>query len=208
MRRTLDRGLVVVVLLGLVLLVPIGCGGPTSNQTGPKAAGDSRDTNPSTETAKLTGPAATVHAFLEGARRGDDRAVAAMLTGTARTKMAEYKLPVAPPANDTAQFELGEVQMPNGQIARVACRWIEKDPETGQSQSQDATYLLRNEPEGWRIAGVARMVFPNEPPLLLNYEDPEDMVRQVQMLQAEIARRAQAAESPATARSPDAAPAR
>jgi hypothetical protein len=150
----------------------------------------------------LTGPAATVQAFLEGAKRGDDQAVAAMLTSEARTKMAEHKLPVAPAASDTARFELGEIQVPSDEIARVACRWIEMDMETGKTSTRDATYLLRNVPEGWRIAGVARIVFPNEPPLLLNYEDPEDMLRQVKMLQEEIARRAKASQTPTdTARS-------
>jgi hypothetical protein len=119
--------------------------------------------------------------------------------------MAQHKLPVAPAASDRARFVLGEVQMPNDQIARVACRWIEMDMETGKSSAQDATYLLRNEPDGWRVAGVARIVFPNEPPLLLNYEDPEDMLRQVELLRDEIARRGQSPQSPAsTARSPQA----
>jgi hypothetical protein len=193
MRRSLESGFTVVVLLGCVLMLQAGCGGSGQRGEADTAAG----------AAPLTGPTATVHAFLEGARRGDDKAVAAMLTPTARAKMAEHKLPVAPGASDTARFELGEVQMPNDQIARVACRWIETDMETGKSSAQDATYLLRNEPEGWRVAGVARVVFPNESPLLLNYEDPEDMLRQVEMLRAEIARRAQASEAPNdTARSP------
>ncbi|MBN2216702.1 MAG: hypothetical protein JW719_04960 [Pirellulales bacterium] len=198
MRGYLDQTLVVV-LLGLGLTLPMGCGGPASSPQNTESSNQSPN-----EEAKLTGPAATVHAFLEGARRGDNEVCASMLTNLARTKMAEAQLPFAPPASDTARFELGEVQIPNDQLARVACRWIETDPTTKQTQAQDATYLLRNEAEGWRIAGVARVVLENEPPLLLNYEDPEDMVRQAEMLQAEIARRAQAAGSPAPAQSPEA----
>jgi len=203
MRCSHGRRHAVGILLGWVLLLPLGCSGPECDQAGSEAKESSQGP------AKLTGPAATVDAFLEGARRGDDEAVAAMLTTTGRPKMAEYKLPYAPAASDTARFVLGEVQMPNEQIARVACRWIETDPETGKSHAQDATYLLRKEPAGWRIGGVARFVFPNEPPLLLNYEDPEDMLRQAEMLKDEIARRAQASQPPAaTARSPESAPRR
>lgn len=187
----------VAVLLGCIALLQIGCGGSGQGESS-TTAGQSSDGTP----VVLTGPAATVQAFLEGARRGDDKAVQAMLTATARTKMAEYKLPVAPPASDTSRFELGEVQLSNDQVARVACRWIENNLETGESSSSEATYFLRKEPEGWRIAGIARIAFPNEPPLLLNYEDPEDMLRQAQMLAEERARRAQPAPESDTARAP------
>ncbi|MBN1588090.1 MAG: hypothetical protein JW888_01095 [Pirellulales bacterium] len=206
MRHSLARKHPVVILLGLLLAVPIGCGGPEQGPSGPEAT--QQAATPAAP-AKLTGPALTVHTFLAAAQRGDDQGFNAMLTSLARTKMAEYNLSPAPAASDKARFEVGEVQAPNDQLARVACRWIETDPETNQSTARDATYVLRNEPEGWRIAGVTRTVFPNEPPMLLNYEDPEDMIRQAKLLEAEIRRRAEAAQSSATtARSPnaDAAP--
>ena len=41
---------------------------------------------------------------------------------------------------------------------------------------------------------MATKLFPNEPPLLLDFEDPEDMMRQQRMAEEEIQRRAKAAD--------------
>ncbi len=40
------------------------------------------------------------------------------------------------------------------------------------------------------MAGVAAVVFDGEPPLLLNFEDPDDMAKKQQWLREEVARRA------------------
>ena len=49
--------------------------------------------------------------------------------------------------------------------------------------------MLRREPQGWRIAGMATKVFPDQPPLVLNFEDPADMQRKQDLVREEIARR-------------------
>ena len=49
--------------------------------------------------------------------------------------------------------------------------------------------MLRREQDAWRVAGVAAQVFPGEPPLLLNFEDPEDMFRKQQWVREEMRRR-------------------
>jgi hypothetical protein len=60
-----------------------------------------------------------------------------------------------------------------------------------QRRSEDVVWVLRREPEGWRIGGVAATPFKGEPPLLLNFEDPEEMLRKQQWVQEEMRRRAQ-----------------
>ncbi len=74
--------------------------------------------------------------------------------------------------------------------ARVACTWTDIDAD-GQPKDDVAIWVLRREPEGWRIVGVAAMVFPGENPVVLNFEDPEDMLRQQQWIREEIRRRAE-----------------
>ena len=209
MPRFLNHANILVVLLGFALLVPLGCGGPAKENKQPKSQGEPQKNEPKEEMANLTGPAATVHEFLEAARRGDDQRVTALLTPTARTELPKYGLSAAPKASDTARFVLGEVQMPNNEVAHVASRWIETDIETGQTHAEEATWLLRNVPEGWRVAGMARVIFPGEPPLLLNFEDPKDMIHQAEMLKAEMDRRAQGSNPQSRmARSPETAPQR
>ena len=185
-------------ILAAGMLVLGGCGdqqgGETTPSTTPAATDESDGAGAA---ARLGGPAATVYVFLEGARSGDDQKVTSMLTPLARQELAKMQLWVAPPCSDTAQFEVGEIRYPSQNVAHVASRWTDVDPETGQSEPVDMTWVLRKESEGWRVGGMAMSVFPGEAPLLLNFEDPDDMIRQRQMLKAEIARRAQSTQSPA-----------
>jgi len=63
---------------------------------------------------------------------------------------------------------------------------------------------VRLDPEGWRVVGMAMRVFEDLPPLLLNFEDPEDMLAKQEMVAKELERRATVgqAASPQTARQP------
>jgi len=51
--------------------------------------------------------------------------------------------------------------------------------------------MLRKEDNGWRIAGMATVIFENEPPLLLDFENMQETLRKVEMLSQEIERRQQ-----------------
>lgn len=185
----------ILVMAGLILG---GCGGkpeepagqsPTT-QDGPQTQWVS--STDAAAVAKLGGPSAAVYQFLEAIRTGNDERATAMLTPLARQKWGALGRGLNPPASDTARFELGPVEMLADDGARVASRWTDLD-ETGQSQTDEALWMVRREPEGWRIVGTAAVVFDGEPPLLLNYEDPEDTLRKLQLVRDEIARREQAA---------------
>jgi hypothetical protein len=54
--------------------------------------------------------------------------------------------------------------------------------------------VLRLEKDEWRVVGVAAQIFPGEAPLLLNFEDPEDMFRKQQWVREEIRRRMESGE--------------
>jgi hypothetical protein len=138
--------------------------------------------------AKLEGPAAAVQEFLEALRTGDDGKATRMLTAVAREKTATMNRNVTPPASDTARFAIGQVEHLGNDAARVACTWTDFDEE-GKAKTDEAIWVLRREQEGWRVAGVAAKVFPGEPPLVLSFEDPEDMFRKQQWVREEIRRR-------------------
>ena len=57
---------------------------------------------------------------------------------------------------------------------------------TGKPRTDKATWVCRLEPEGWRVAGFAAYVFEGEDPLLLSFEDPEDMAKKQKWLKEEI----------------------
>jgi hypothetical protein len=83
---------------------------------------------------------------------------------------------------------VGEVQMMNDNGAYVSSTWTDVGPE-GQSHSDQIVWVCRKEPEGWRIAGMVTKLFDSK--LVLNFEDPQDMIRKQQLAEQEMMRRAQ-----------------
>jgi hypothetical protein len=159
---------------------------PTTN-----AVAASPAQNAAASSAKLDGPAAAIHDFLESLRTGNDQKASKMLSKAAREKTASLNRNVTPPASDTARFTVGKVDYVNDDGARVACTWTDLD-EDGKPKTDEAIWVLRREDKAWHVAGVAAQVFPGEPPLLLNFEDPQDMVKKQQWVREEIRKRAEA----------------
>ena len=171
----------------------IGCG--QSPQTGDKPG----DAAVSSADVTRAGPAAAVFEFLDAVRTGNAQRTMAMLSSAAREKTPEFQGVVNLPASDTARFELGQVKQVAADVAQVACTWTDLD-EHGQPETDRAIWVVRLEPSGWRIAGVAITVFEGEPPLLLNFEDPEDRRQKLQWVRQEMARRAKIEKIPARGR--------
>ncbi len=147
----------------------------------------------------MEGPDGAVFQFLAAIRSGDDAKTEAMFSDLARTKIQKLQYKVTPPGSDTAQFEIGKVEFltPEGNSsddvagssgARVEATWSDLDPE-GKRQAESMLWMVRKDSNGWRIAGMAATVFPNEPPVLLDFENLEEALKKLQMLQEEIARR-------------------
>ncbi len=141
--------------------------------------------------SSLEPPAQAVYQWLDAIRTGNDAVATAMLTQVARQKALEQDRSVRPAASDTARFQIGSVEYIGEDGARVASKWTDLD-ENGQPQTDEALWVLRKEADGWRIAGVAATVFDGEPPLLLNFEDPEEMAQKQQWAREEIQRRYEA----------------
>ena len=177
-------------LWGVLIVLLVGCGKPVPNgqsaakSQGPNSAAGDNVAAP----AKLSGPAAAVSEFLEAVRTGNDDKAARMLSTLAREKTAALNRNVTPPASDTARFTIGKVEHVGKDGARVASSWTDLDVD-GEPQTDEALWIVRLEDKGWRIAGVGVLVFPGEPLLLLNFEDPEDMFRKQQWVREEIRRR-------------------
>ena len=197
-------------LLVAILPVAMGCGssggGTDSPAPGAEAEAAQGPGVQQTASAPSSGPAAAVFDFLEAVRTGNDQKAAEMLTATARTKTAEMNMAVAPPGSDTVSFEVGEVKYLSEGRASVACKW--SDREEGQTRTDEITWVLREEKEGWRVGGMVATI-PGMSPVFLNFEDPQEMLRQQQLLQDEMRRRtaqghsqAQRPEGPPTGENP------
>jgi len=133
----------------------------------------------------------TVVAFLEAIRRGDDSTARELLSVAARSKTDELGLSVAPPVEDTATYAVkaSEVVSEAGDLVHVATTWTDTDSD-GFQTSENVVWVVRLDPEGWRVVGMAMRIFEELPPLLLNFEDPEDMLAKQEMVAQELQRRA------------------
>lgn len=140
----------------------------------------------------VTGPAqATVVAFLDAIKRGDDATARGLLTQVARAKTKELGISVAPPVNDNATYSVRacEVVGEAGDVVHVATIWTDVDAD-GFKSTDNVIWVTRLDPEGWRIVGMAMKVFDDLPPLLLDFEDPEDMLAKQQLVATELQKRA------------------
>jgi ketosteroid isomerase-like protein len=125
--------------------------------------------------------------FLEAVRIGDDKKAADLLTPLARQKTSDMQMVVAPPGSDTAKFQVQDVEL-IGDGAQVATDWTDLGAD-GRPHTDRIVWILRKTAQGWRIAGMATRVFADREPIVLNFEDPADMLRKQQLAEEEIARR-------------------
>ena len=191
-----ERRLARVVSVWVVSFVAGCCMLGITSQSGCSAGGAEPGTSVSIEPAKQA-----VATFLEAIKQGNETAALAMLTDVARAKTQELGLSVAPPVKDTATDAIGacEVVGDTDDIVHVATSWTDTDAE-GFTTTDNVIWVCRLDPEGWRVVGMAMRIFPDLPPLLLNFEDPEDMLAKQRLVAEEITRRATlAAESDAAA---------
>jgi len=181
------------VFLPLVLGVVAGCTGCGSDDpAAPEAVA-------AVSSESKAGPDVAVFDFLKAVQTGDDKKAADMLTKLAREKTAEMEMVVAPPGSETASFEVGQVELLEDKGAYVSSTWTDVG-EDGQPHSDQIVWLVRSEPEGWRIAGMVTKLFESK--LVLNFEDPQDMMRKQQLAEQEMMRRAQQQIQRATAEQP------
>ena len=174
-------------LLGVVAALAI----PFTAGCSSGSAGSAR-----TEPAKTT-----VVTFLEAIKRGDDAAARGLLTKVARRKTEEMGISVAPPVADTATYSIRDCEMIGeaNDLVHVGTAWTDVDAD-GFKTTENVVWVVRLDPEGWRVVGMAMRVFDDMPPLLLNFEDPEDMLAKQERVAEEIQKRAQKAAGPRTAR--------
>lgn len=199
------RSAYALVLAASVGFALVGCGGSSKNE--PPA--DTKKTAASGETTgqasspvpdtpcpnppqNLDSPERAVYTFLDAVRSGDDKKTEGMFTDAARKKIKELNYHVTPPKSDTASFELGAVKPieEGGAVlgAQVEAIWSDLNDQ-GARQSEKMLWMVRKEPEGWRIAGAAVVVFPGEPPVLLDFENFEEALMKLQKVQEEMTRR-------------------
>ncbi len=171
-----------------------GCGGSGDDSAAP--AGGEAEEAAAVSGPRLEPPALAVTEFLDAVRIGDDAKAASMFTPVAREQVTQLGYQVAPKKSDTATFTVGDVQYLDGGRAKVTAVW------TDLGRTDEMHWVLRTGTEGWRIAGMAAVVFEGEPPLLLDFENLEEAMNKIRMLKETIEQRELQARQPASPQAP------
>ncbi|MEO1992815.1 MAG: hypothetical protein ABGW78_12825 [Pirellulales bacterium] len=178
------------IVSGLAMITSIGCS---------EGSNSVPMSSTSVEPAK-----AAVATFLDAVKRGDDGAARGMLTKVAAAKTKEMGISVAPPVPASATYSIRECELvgDSEDLVHVATTWTDTDPD-GFTTTDNVVWVVRLDPEGWRVVGMAMRVFDDMPPLLLNFEDPEDMLAKQQLVAAELQRRLKLASSTQSGTAPN-----
>ena len=140
------------------------------------------------EPRSLGKPAEAVASFYDALRTGDEQAISQLLTDKARTETAKSGLGIQSQGSARLEYELGRLEYVDEarEGAHVQSLWIDYD-EYGDQIATEVIWVLRRQPNGWRVAGMATKVAEGELPLLFNFEDPEDMLRKKEYVERQYA---------------------
>ena len=197
----MQRMTTVVLLITLAGLI-YGCQPPAANEGGgAESAGPSSDSSAQASPAGMQrqlrvirrqDPVATVNEFLTALRAGDTATVTQMLSVKAQQATAAHNMAISPPGNPTAKFYVNpdDVLEPGDGTTLVLSNWTDVDAN-GVEQTYDVGWMLKHDNGGLAVTGMATRVFEDSPNLILDFEDPEGMMRERQKAEQEIARRRQ-----------------
>ena len=164
------RHLISFLMVGLASMLVAGCG--QSTPATPSAAGSANQPSATSDLAVAPprdvaatpdlpdeSPEIAVDAFLKALREGDDLLAESLLTTIAREETAKRNLAVQPPGTPTASFSIGKAEYLSADKrgAHVSSVWTEQDQQNG-SVSYEIVWALRQQTDGWRIAGMATQV--------------------------------------------------
>lgn len=113
-----------------------------------------------------------------------------MLTPLAVLKTEEHNLNFSPPGSDTATFQVGQAKPVGQGIAHVGSRWTDLD-ENGNPRPENITWTVKQDGSVWRISGMIAELGPGQPPIAINFEQPDELLRR----QEQVASQAETAET-------------
>jgi hypothetical protein len=122
-------------------------------------------------------PEQVVTVFLNALRAGDSPTTESLLTSKAREELAKHQLSVDVQSAPNAVYEVRAAEGVSGDPtgAHVSSIWTEKFDDG--EEKYEIVWALRRQPEGWRLAGMAMQLIPDQPMQFLNFENPEDMLK-------------------------------
>lgn len=165
--------------------------GPQKQPESPRLGPDKETDKPLVKTDDHMGvprPASAVLEFLDAVRNGDVKKTERMLSSAARRGLDRMDAVVRPPGSDTAEFEVGEVgRLPDGRVT-VASAWTDRRAD-GRLRTDNVTWIVREEADGWRVCGMIATPFPGRPAIILDFENPQNTLRNAEAMRTATMKR-------------------
>lgn len=137
-------------------------------------------------TASYTDPRQAVYDFLVSVKSGDHSTATALLTTAAQQEAWKNGLAISGEGFPDAKFSISESQLLENQEAHVMTIW-QNEREMGAQKSFECVWLLRQEPHGWCIQGMATRLEVEPPQVLeLNFENQAEMQQRQQWAQKQM----------------------
>ncbi len=175
----------------LAALAVCGCG--SSTPAGSASA-------PEVKPPELADAKGVVQAFLEAFKAGNDGAAEKLLTKKAIEETKKFDLVINVPGDASASFKVLDAEAVGSedeQGAHVLTQWT--DGEGDSQRTEECIIVLRPQGPDWRIAGLIYRPYADLPPVVLDFEDPKDMIEQMSLVEQEATRRAKAESTAETA---------
>ncbi|MFI4875656.1 MAG: hypothetical protein ACIALR_09975 [Blastopirellula sp. JB062] len=176
----------------IAALVFVGCSSQEADSTAENSDENVEVSVVQDELALATvDPQTAVESFLAALRDGDKALTSKLLTQKAREETRKHNLAIDPVGAVGAKFQVGETIYITSEKrgAHVESDWFDVDAE-GKAVSYEIVWIMRREAGGWRVAGMATELFAGEPPLVLPFENPQEMFQAQKLAEREIQRRA------------------
>lgn len=157
-------------LLSIASITCAGCG--KTGTSGSDAAITPSGSTTGHEAPSIIGQ--VVQDFLEAVRLGNTEAASKLLTPLALQRTRELDLNISPPGSATAKFSVGELEMIDPQRAIVRSVWTDLDAD-GKPSSEKITWALKQTGGHWQISGMAADVGENQPPVVVDFENPGEL---------------------------------
>lgn len=162
MARTL--ALTVATVLCPLALFLSGCGGGAAEP----AAGSSAS-------VPETPQAAVVREFLQAVQEGNRDAASKRLTAQAVKAFEEHDVPFLPAAITSGSFQLGKT-VESGRTHFVQCIWTDHDAAPG-ARSEKIQWMVKEDGgSGWRIFGLAVYMEEQGENMVINFEQPQELL--------------------------------
>jgi hypothetical protein len=159
-RSVMDRRIYWTVA-ALVISMAVGCNSGSS--PAPTATVSAIPADPAARAA---------YDFLDAVLKGDTQRASNRLTPVAIARINATGKQFSPPGLQTASFRIGEVRKPTADQALVQCILTDATA-AGPPRSEEIGCLLRLVDNDWRVSGIAYIPGPNRPPMILNFENPQ-----------------------------------